>query len=237
MRERLPAWARARVGARVAAVRAYLTRAVGGAPSARRARPARRLWIDAGCVAGGGGCSIDFARAPASRGGCWPAIARGSALRDGEEARPPPGAPQMHCRSAALQAAVVRQFTPCNARARGVLRAWARPRGSSQGACQAARPSEPAGGLQRRTTGGRPPVGLQQRGAAAAGGRCEASAAASCVHPPRAWSRRPDAHRRDVGARHVLPPPPASLHKNLPRRAPPPASESSFTTRTCSLRS
>ena len=35
MRERLPAWARARVGARVAAVRAYLTRAVGGAPSAR----------------------------------------------------------------------------------------------------------------------------------------------------------------------------------------------------------
>ena len=41
MRERLPAWARTRVGARVATVRAYLlTRAVGGAPGARRARPA-----------------------------------------------------------------------------------------------------------------------------------------------------------------------------------------------------
>ena len=112
--------------------------------------------MQAAWQAAAGGCSIDFARAPASRGGCWPAIARGSALRDGEEARPRPGAPPMHRRSAPLQAAVVRQFTPCNARARGVLRASARPRGSAQEACQAARPSEPSGGLQaarsRRST-------------------------------------------------------------------------------------
>ena len=97
---RVRAWARARRQC----VRTRL------APWAvRRARIApvlhRRLWIDAGCVAAGGGCSIDFARAPASRGGCWPAIARGSALRDGEEARPRPGAPPMHRRSAPLQAA------------------------------------------------------------------------------------------------------------------------------------
>ena len=149
MRERLP---RVPVRARARAWRRCV-RTFWLAPWAvRRARVApvlhRRLWIDAGCVAYGGGCSIDFARAPASRGGCWPAIARGTALRDGEEARPRPGARPMHRRSAPLQAAVVRQFTPCNARARGVLRAWARPRGSAQGACQAARPSEQSGGLQ-----------------------------------------------------------------------------------------
>ena len=149
MRERLPhVPVRARARAWRRCVRTFWL-----APWAvRRARVApvlhRRLWIDAGCVAYGGGCSIDFARAPASRGGCWPAIARGTALRDGEEARPRPGARPMHRRSAPLQAAVVRQFTPCNARARGVLRAWARPRGSAQGACQAARPSEQSGGLQ-----------------------------------------------------------------------------------------
>ena len=162
MRERLPhVPVRARARAWRRCVRTFWL-----APWAvRRARVApvlhRRLWIDAGCVAYGGGCSIDFARAPASRGGCWPAIARGTALRDGEEARPRLGAPPMHCRSAPLQAAVVRQFTPCNARARGVLRAWARPRGSAQGACQAARPSEQSGGLQaalsRRSTSGTAP--------------------------------------------------------------------------------
>ena len=135
----------------------------------RRARVApvlhRRLWIDAGCVAGGGGCSIDFARAPASRGllaGNCPSLGsprwRGGAIAawSAANALPVGAAPSAHRR----------QFTPCNARARGLLRAWARPRGSSHGACQAARPSEPSGGLQAARTGGRPPVRLPQRGAA-----------------------------------------------------------------------
>ena len=137
----------------------------------RRARVApvlhRRLWIDAGCVAYGGGCSIDFARAPASRGGCWPAIARGTALRDGEEARPRPGARPMHRRSAPLQAAVVRQFTPCNARAREgfCVRGRARVGRLKEPAKRRARPSSLAAS-RPRTVGGRPPIGLPQRGAA-----------------------------------------------------------------------
>ena len=136
----------------------------------RRARVApvlhRRLWIDAGCVAYGGGCSIDFARAPASRGGFWPAIARVSALRDGEEARSRPGARPMHCRSAPLQALIgANSHLATRAREGFCVRGRARVGRLMEPAKRRARPSSLAAS-RPRTVGGRPPIGLPQRGAA-----------------------------------------------------------------------
>ena len=53
----------------------------GGELSARRARPAQRLWIDAGCLDGVSGCGIDFAGAFASRAGGPPEPGPGTALK------------------------------------------------------------------------------------------------------------------------------------------------------------
>ena len=156
MRERLLAWACARVGAR------------GGSacvPDSRRGRCAERA-------------SRPSCSAPVDRCSAWHAAAGMLQHRLCEGAREPrrllagncPSLCPLRWRGGAIAAwsaanalpvgaapsAHRRQFTPCNARARGLLRAWARPRGSSQGACQAARPSEPSGGLQaapsRRST-------------------------------------------------------------------------------------
>ena len=167
MRERLP---RVPVRARARAWRRCV-RTFWLAPWAvRRARVApvlhRRLWIDAGCVAYGGGCSIDFARAPASRGGCWPAIARGTALRDGEEARPRPGARPMHRRSAPLQALIgANSHLATRAREGFCVRGRARVGRLKEPAKRRARPSSLAAS-RPRTVGGRHPIGLPQRGAA-----------------------------------------------------------------------
>ena len=117
----------------------------------RASRPSCSAPVDrcAGCVEGVGGCSIDFARAPASRGCCQPAIARGTALRDGEEARARPGTPLMHRLPAGARGARRRQNTPCNARSRTASAwvgapAWGVARCMPVGACVRAR-SRPRG--------------------------------------------------------------------------------------------
>ena len=166
MYERHSACVSAHVDARVTAVRARVIHAEGDAPSARRARPVRRLWIDAACVGGVGGCSIDFARAPASRGCVQPAIAPGEFLRDGEEARARPGTPPMHHPPAGAAGARRAQNSPCNARARAAsawlgARAWVVARRVPNGACIRAR-SRPRGALQSEPL--LAPIGLHERG-------------------------------------------------------------------------
>ena len=117
----------------------------------RASRPSCSAPVDrcAACVEGVGWCSIDFARAPASRECCQPAIARGTALRDGEEARARPGTPFIHHLPAGARGARRRQNTPCNARSRTASAwvgapAWGVARCMPVGACVRAR-SRPRG--------------------------------------------------------------------------------------------
>ena len=113
--------------ARAAAVRARATHIEGGEQSG--SHPSCSAPVDrcAGCIAGVGGCSIDFESAPAIRGCGQPAVAPGTVLRDGEEARARPGTPFMHHLPAGAGGARRRQNTPCDARSRTASRAG-RPR-------------------------------------------------------------------------------------------------------------